>query len=156
MKKAIALISLVALFGCTEEEIKDTLSGKTKVFAVESVEVAGLSGLADGTHSVSESAIAKIQGLPNGTKDLLDNLGVEIHATSCGVIDTTPPVCFDDEKKECTPKELKQLNVKLYKINITDLKTTYDAKDIKFFPTLATQLGIEGLSQIDIEEVNCP
>ncbi|KMV31413.1 hypothetical protein L4D00_17995 [Photobacterium swingsii] len=155
MKKAIALISLVALFGCTEEEIKDTLSGKTKVFAVESVEVAGLSGLADGTHSVTDSKLASLlpDVFPNGTKADLDNYGIGTHGSSCAKIDTTTPVCFEDGKS-CTPSEMKQLNLKVYKIDLTDIKSAYE--NAKFFPTLATQLGIEGLSQIDIQEVNCP
>ncbi|PST89411.1 hypothetical protein C9I91_13430 [Photobacterium jeanii] len=154
MKKAVALLSLLALFGCTEEELKDTLQGKTKVFAVESVQVQGLGSLGDGTHSVNEGEIAKIipQGFPNGTRADLDNVGVGVHSTTCGKIDTTTPVCFDDKKEECTPKELKQLNLKVYKIDITDIKTAYNAK---FFPTLATELGIEGLNQIDIQEVAC-
>lgn len=155
MKKAIVLISLVALFGCTEEEIKDTLSGKTKVFAVESINVEGVTGLDDGTYAVTDSHFANIlpDVFPNGTKSDLDNYGIGTHSSSCAKIDTTNPVCFEDGKS-CTPTEMKQLNLKVYKIDITDIKSAYE--NAKFFPTLATELGIQGLNQVNIEAVACP
>lgn len=158
MKKAIALISLVALFGCTEEEkqlLNDIASQKTDVFAISAIKVSGSKVLSDGEYKLSDKEFKKLlpdDTLPIGTKAQLENYAA-IHGEYCGTIDTSTPICFDEAKTVCTPSDVKSLKVNAYRIDISSVKAARDQAN--FYPVLISQMGAPGLADLKITKEAC-
>ncbi|PSW19956.1 hypothetical protein C9I98_10905 [Photobacterium sanctipauli] len=158
MKKAIVLLSALALFGCDEDDVKNTLTGKAEVFAVVSAEVESVDGYRSVEDLENDYGITLPDDFPSGTESALDSklnsLGIDFDDTSCGVIDTTGDVCFDDGGDSvCVPDEIENIGLKLYTIDMGDVD---DAYKNGFYPKLAAELLGDTYTDFDIkEDVSC-
>ncbi|WP_064608216.1 hypothetical protein [Photobacterium sp. J15] len=156
MKKAIYLLSVLALAGCNEDDIKDLAEGNTKVFAVTGANVQSKMGTIDPGYydikTITEGMSSTPDKLPVGAKSTLANLGIDVEGEGCGKIDITPPLCFEEGNSDsCLPSEINMLGLAVYTIDLDKVKT---ASENGFYPTLATDLG--GLYvDISYREVSC-
>ncbi|MCW8329937.1 hypothetical protein MD588_14100 [Photobacterium sp. SDRW27] len=156
MKKAVYLLSVLALAGCNEDDVKDLVEGNTKVFAVSGAQVEGINGVDDGYYDLdyitSNTSISPDE-MPVGTKQDLENLNIDIEGETCGRIDIGDEgVCFKEgDSSSCVPSEVKMLGLAVYTIDLDEVKT---AADHGFYPKLASDVG--GLFvDIDFKEVSC-
>ena len=157
MKKALFLLSALALIGCDDEDVVNTVSGNAEVFAVTGAEIEGAQGYTSVDSLLNVYRIELPDEFPAGTEETLDNklgsLGIDIEDTSCGVIDTSGDVCFGaGSDTVCVPDEVTKLGIKLYTIDIDEVKRAYDNG---FYPKLAADLLGDTYSDFDIERVSC-
>lgn len=151
MKKAIMLFSLLALFGCEDEDIKATIEGKTRVFAVDGfkLEIGNLTEY----YSLDEAKdlIFIPNNLPEGDYAGLSNLGIS--EEECGYIDTSEQTCFaSGETGSCLPNNVKMLGVNIYTIAMEDID---EAAKLGYYPTIASHLGGQYVD-FDITTSHCP
>lgn len=158
MKKAVFLLSILALAGCDEDDVKDLAQGNTKVFTVTGAQVASKLGTLDpGYYDIAVITSASQgntspDGLPVASKSTLENLGIAVEGETCGRIDITDQVCFQSgNASSCLPSEINMLGLAVYTIDLDKVKT---ASSNGFYPKLAAEVG--GL-YVDIayNEVSC-
>ncbi|MGR5143394.1 hypothetical protein ACQKPX_17140 [Photobacterium sp. DNB23_23_1] len=157
MKKVLFLLSAFALIGCDDDDVVNTVSGNAEVFAVTGADVGGAEGYTSIDSIENEYPITLPDEFPAGSEDDLDNklgsLGINIEDTGCGVIDTSGDVCFGaGSDTACVPDEVSKLGIKLYTIDIAEVKAAYDNG---FYPKLAAELLGDTYADFDIERVNC-
>ncbi|MGF1682862.1 hypothetical protein [Photobacterium minamisatsumaniensis] len=158
MKKGIILLTALALMGCDEDDVTNTLTGKVEVFAVVSAEVESVDGYRSVEDLENDYGITLPDDFPGGTETALDSklnaLGVSFDDTSCGVIDTSGDVCFSDGGDSvCVPDEIENIGLKLYTISMGDVD---DAYKNGFYPKLAAELLGDAYSDFNIDEdVSC-
>ncbi|MGF1734612.1 hypothetical protein [Photobacterium satsumensis] len=157
MKKALFLLSSLVLIGCDDEDVVNTVSGNAEVFSVTGAEIEGAQGYTSIDSIESQYPITLPDELPAGSEAELDNklgsLGIDIEDTDCGVIDTTGDVCFGaGSDTVCVPDEVNKLGIKLYTIDIDEVKRAYDNG---FYPKLAADLLGDTYANFDIERVSC-
>ncbi|AJR06007.1 hypothetical protein C9J03_06885 [Photobacterium gaetbulicola] len=157
MKKALFLFSALALIGCDDEDVVNTLSGNAEVFAVTGAEIAGAQGYTSIESIENTYPITLPDEFPAGSEADLDNklgtLGIDIDDTDCGVIDTRGDVCFGaGSNTVCVPDEVTKLGIKLYTIDMDEVRRAYDNG---FYPKLAADFLGETYANFDIERVSC-
>ncbi|UXI03965.1 hypothetical protein [Photobacterium sp. TY1-4] len=162
MKKAVYLLSVLALAGCNEEDLKDLAEGNTKVFTITGARVASQMGtVSPGYYRVDAIASAmtntsqdKIPAVVN-PEAALANLGINIEGETCGRINITGELCFESGDSgtgaSCLPEQIDMLGLSVYTIDLDKVKT---ASDAGFYPTLAADVG--GLYvDIDYDQITC-
>ncbi|UTV30199.1 hypothetical protein [Photobacterium atrarenae] len=162
MKKAVYLLSVLALAGCNEEDLKDLAEGNTKVFTITGARVASQMGTVEPGYyrmdaiasAMTNTAQEKVPAVidPEGE---LENLGIKIEGETCGRINITGELCFESgdsgNADSCLPEEIDMLGLSVYTI---DLDRVEDASNAGFYPTLAADLG--GLYvDIDYDQISC-
>ena len=157
MKQALFLLSAFVLIGCDDEDVVNTVSGNAEVFAVTGAEVGGAQGYTSIDSLENDFPTTLPDEFPAGSEETLDSrlgsLGIDIEDTGCGVIDTSGDVCFGaGSDTVCVPDEVTKLGVKLYTIDIDEVKRAYDNG---FYPKLAADLLGDTFSDFDIERVSC-
>ena len=158
MKKAVFLLSVLALAGCDEDDVKDLAQGNTKVFTVTGAQLdSSLGTLDQGYYDInaitSDMGASSPEALPNSTKSTLENLGIEIEGETCGKIDIGPEgLCFEENNSNsCLPEEISMLGLAVYTIDLDKVEL---AAQNGFYPTLAADVG--GLyADIDYDDVSC-
>jgi len=153
----VCLLCSLALAGC-DDDVKDLVKGKTKVFTVTGAQVSSKLGTLDpGYYDISAVTNASQgnsspAGLPVAPRSTLDNLGIKVSEETCGKINITNPVCFESgNASSCTPSQINMLGLKVYTIELDHVKT---AASHGFYPKLASLVGG---SHVDIAyaEVSC-
>ncbi|KHT61861.1 hypothetical protein RJ45_20220 [Photobacterium gaetbulicola] len=157
MKKALFLFSALALIGCDDEDVVNTLSGNAEVFAVTGAEIGEAQGYTSIDSIENMYPISLPDEFPAGSEADLDNklgsLGIDIEDTDCGVIDTSKDVCFGaGSSTVCVPDEVTKLGIKLYTIDIDEVRRAYDNG---FYPKLAADFLGDTYANFDIERVSC-
>lgn len=158
MKKAVFLLSALALLGCDEDDVKDLAQGNTKVFTVTGARLKSSIGTLQPGYYTIDSVTGELdssspEGLPTSSKSTLENLGIKVEAESCGKIDIGDEgVCFEENNpNSCIPEEIDRLGLKVYTIDLDKVKL---AADNGFYPTLAADLG--GLyADINYDDASC-
>lgn len=154
MKKAVFLLSALALVGCDEDDVKNTLDGNVEVFAVTSAKLDNFSNF----ENYESLNISIPEGFPGSSKTLAENklgsLGIEILSTSCGTIDTSSGnVCFGENGTEpCVPSEVETLGLTLFLIDASDVKR---ASDNGYYPKLAAEALGSTYSNYTINDESC-
>ncbi|KLV04177.1 hypothetical protein ABT56_16350 [Photobacterium aquae] len=152
MKKTCVFLSLMALFGCNDDDMEAALKGDTRVFAVDGAKVDTVLVSKYYTLDEAEALIVIPDELPRGDLAGLQNLGVK-EEVQCGYIDTTDEICFTlNDSASCLPSEVKMLGVKIYTIDIENID---EAVDFGFYPTITSQLT-GAFIDFDIESAPCP
>ena len=152
MKKGVLLLALLALFGCEDEDIKATIEGNTRVFAVDGMKLQ--IGQLTEYYSLEEAKdlIFIPNNLPEGDYAGLSNLGIK-DSVECGYIDTSERTCFvSGESTSCLPNGVKMLGVEIYTI---DMENIDEAAKLGFYPTIASHLGGQYID-FDITTSSCP
>ncbi|MGF1687929.1 hypothetical protein L4C36_14750 [Photobacterium japonica] len=152
MKKAIILLSALAILGCEDEDVKATIEGNTRVFAVDGLklEIGNLTEY----YSLEEAKDLIIipNNLPEGDYAGLSNLGIK-EEKQCGYIDASERTCFlSGDSSTCLPNTVKMLGVEIYTI---DMENIDEAAQLGFYPTIASHLGGKYVD-FDITTSHCP
>lgn len=151
-RAAVILCSLLALAGCDEE----LLEGKVKVFNIHSANVEGVTGVPDGYHTWSDlqDSMDLPEKVPFGIRDDLVNVAGSVEDVGCAKIPNTANMCFEeDDSTSCLPSELKELGLKVYKIDLDDIGA---AIDVGFYPTAVEYLDEFGFNtDLSIEDAEC-
>ena len=129
MKKvtAIALISILTLFGCDSDDAKDAAQGNTKVVALDGINVKGFSGIIDGYYNEEKFKNSGLNTtLTFKDKNDLENLGVTVKSESCVLLTKKAgesEACFDieDGQNICMPKEFESFGYKVFTIDLKNL-----------------------------------
>ncbi|MGF1726230.1 hypothetical protein [Photobacterium nomapromontoriensis] len=157
MKKAIFLLSALALVGCEEEDVKAALNGDVRVFSVSGIGFDGTGAIPAGYYDITDVAndtgVTLPSDLPQANSAVLENLGVKVNKSTCGKITANGSVCFSDGGNSgCIPDDITMLGLAVYTIDMSDLQTAVDGG---FYPTIATSLT-GSYADIDFKDVSCP
>lgn len=160
MKKAVFLLSVLALAGCDEDDVKNTLNGKAEVFAVTSAEyqVGETSSFYDFETLETNYNVNFPENFLGGSRVTLENKlgssGIVPDSSSCGIIDTSSGnACFGENGSgPCAPTDLKKLGLILFTIDLSDVEM---AVDKGFYPKLAVELLGSTYSDFDIDDARC-
>lgn len=159
MKKAVYLLSVLALAGCDEEDLKDLAEGNTKVFYVAGAQVGTNSWEIEPGYYKTLDVLSAAEGISD--EDIpfvqdpeltLENAGVEIVGDkSCGRIDRdgSSSICFGEGN--CLPDEITMLGLDVFTIDKDDLDS---AEAVGFYPTLAADFG-GAFASYDFKKVSC-
>ncbi|PSU35961.1 hypothetical protein [Photobacterium lutimaris] len=160
MNKVFFLLPILALLGCDDEDVVNTVSGNAEVFAITGAEInmAGEDAKYIQIDSIENNYnITLPDEFPSGSEATLTSklgtLAIDIEDTDCGIIDTTGEVCLGaGSSTVCVPDDVSKLGIKLFTIDMGDVKRAYDNG---FYPKLAAELLGDTFTDFDIERVSC-